>query len=190
MIHCAGVQSFSAFVDESEAQADAVFAVNAVAPMRLTRAVLPHFLQNGKGRLLLVGSIFGSIGFPFFVSYSASKFALRGFAESLRRELASTGIGVTYVAPRFTKTAFNRGAIVRMARALGMRQDEPETVAARVIRALRRNGHSHYLGWPERLFVRINSLLPRLVDGPLIRQADKMRPFADERVRHSQEASA
>lgn len=183
LISCAGLQSFGAFADESPANADAVFALNTLAPMRLTRAVLTHMQQRGSGRVVLVGSIFGSIGFPFFVSYSASKFALRGFAEALRRELAGSGIGITYVAPRFTRTAFNRGAIVRMAEAMRMHQDQPEAVAARVIAALGREGGNHYLGWPEKFFVRVNSLLPRVVDGSLMRQVDKMRPFAAEQGR-------
>lgn len=183
LINCAGVQSFSSFVDESAAAAEMVFALNTIAPMKLTRAVLPHMLGRKSGRIVFVGSIFGSIGFPFFVSYSASKFALRGFAEALRRELAGTGVGITYVAPRFTKTPFNRGAVVRMAEALKMNQDEPDAVAARVIAAIGRGGHNHYLGWPEKLFVRINSLLPRMVDQPLMRQVDRMRPFAAEQDR-------
>ena len=183
MIHCAGIQSFSAFVSESEQAADAVFTLNTLVPMRLTRAVLPHLLHQRSGRIVLVGSIFGSIGFPFFVSYSASKFALRGFAEALRRELAGTGVGIAYVAPRFTRTAFNRSAVVRMAEAMRMNQDEPEAVAARIIAAFEHGGGNQYLGWPEKLFVRINSLLPQLVDRPLMRQVDRMRPFAAERTR-------
>jgi short-subunit dehydrogenase len=183
LIHCAGIQSFSAFVEESEQATDAVFALNTLVPMRLTRAVLPHLLRQRSGRIVLVGSIFGSIGFPFFVSYSASKFALRGFAEALRRELTGSGVDIAYVAPRFTRTAFNRSAVVRMAEAMRMNQDEPEAVAARIIAAFERGGGNQYLGWPEKLFVRINSLLPQLVDRPLMRQVDRMRPFAAERTR-------
>ena len=147
---------------------------------KLVNAVLPHMLERGKGQIVNLGSIFGSIGFPCFASYSASKFALRGFSEALRRELAGTGIGVSYVAPRFTRTAFNRSAVTRMANALKMNQDEPESVAASVITAIERDDRERYLGWPEKLFVRLNSILPRLVDPNLIKQADLMRPFATE----------
>ena len=149
----------------------------------MTNALLPHLLKKGKGQIVNLGSIFGSIGFPCFASYSASKFALRGFSEALRRELTGTGIGVTYVAPRFTRTAFNRSAVTRMANALKMNQDDPESVAASVIAAIERNDRERYLGWPEKLFVRINSILPRLVDPRLIKQVDLMRPFATESTR-------
>jgi hypothetical protein len=65
-----------------------------------------------------------------------------------------------------------------MAEALGMNQDEPESVARALVDAIERDGQNRYLGWPEKLFVRVNALLPRIVDGALMRQVEKMRPFA------------
>jgi short-subunit dehydrogenase len=183
LINCAGMQNFGFFAEERAADTAALFQVNTIAPIALVNAVLPHMLAQGTGRIVNVGSIFGSIGFPCFASYSASKFALRGFSEALRRELAGTGVGVTYVAPRFTRTAFNRNVVARMANALKMNQDEPESVAACVIATIERDDRERYLGWPEKLFVRINSILPRLVDPSLIKQAALMRPFAAESTR-------
>jgi short-subunit dehydrogenase len=183
LINCAGVQNFGFFAEESAADTATLFNVNTIAPIAMVNAVLPHMLERGKGQIVNLGSIFGSIGFPCFASYSASKFALRGFSEALRRELAGTGIGVTYVAPRFTKTAFNRSVVTRMADALKMNQDEPESVATSVIATIERDDRECYLGWPEKLFVRINSILPRLVDPSLIKQVDLMRPFATESTR-------
>jgi short-subunit dehydrogenase len=183
LINCAGVQNFGFFAQESTADTATLFNINTIAPIALVNALLPHMLEKGKGQIVNLGSIFGSIGFPCFASYSASKFALRGFSEALRRELAGTGVGVTYVAPRFTKTPFNRSVVTRMADALKMNQDEPESVAASVIATIERDGRESYLGWPEKLFVRINSVLPRLVDPSLVKQVDLMRPFATEATR-------
>jgi short-subunit dehydrogenase len=183
LINCAGVQNFGFFAQESATDTATLFHINTIAPIALINALLPHMLKKGKGKIVNLGSIFGSIGFPCFASYSASKFALRGFSEALRRELAGTGIGVTYVAPRFTRTAFNRSVVTRMANALKMNQDEPESVAASVISTIERDDRERYLGWPEKLFVRINSILPRLVDPSLVKQVDLMRPFATETTR-------
>jgi short-subunit dehydrogenase len=180
LINCAGVQNFGFFAQETATDTATLFNVNTIAPIAMANAVLPHMLEKGKGQIVNVGSIFGSIGFPCFASYSASKFALRGFSEALRRELTGTGVGVTYVAPRFTRTAFNRSVVARMANALKMNQDEPESVATSVIASIEQDGHDRYLGWPEKLFVRINSILPRLVDQSLMKQVDLMRPFATE----------
>lgn len=183
LINCAGVQNFGFFAQESAADTATLFNINTIAPITLANAILPHMLAKGKGQIVNLGSIFGSIGFPCFASYSASKFALRGFSEALRRELSGTGIGVTYVAPRFTRTAFNRSVVTRMANALKMNQDEPESVAASVIATIERDAREHYLGWPEKLFVRINSIFPHLVDPSLIKQVELMRPFATESAR-------
>jgi short-subunit dehydrogenase len=177
LINCAGVQTFGFSNNETASDTASLFAANVVGPIQLVNALLPHMLAQRRGRIVNVGSIFGSIGFPCFASYSASKFALRGFSEALRRELAGTGVGVNYIAPRYTRTAFNRDAVTRMAGALRMKQDSPESVATQVIAAIENDHADTYLGWPEKLFVRINAILPRFVDQSLIKQVALMRPF-------------
>lgn len=180
VINCAGVQNFGFFRDESPRDTARLLTTNVAAPIALVNAVLPHMLRNGAGHVVNVGSIFGSIGFPCFATYSASKFALRGFSEALRRELNGSGVEVSYVAPRFTKTAFNGSLVTRMADALRMRQDDPADVAAIVMNEIRHKGRDRYLGWPEKLFVRLNALFPRLVDQSLMKQAGEMRSFVEE----------
>lgn len=178
LINCAGIASFGLFEEQTPESLEKLWRINVIAPMQLTRALLPQMTSRRHGRIVNVGSVFGSIGFAYFTTYSASKFAMRGFSEALRRELEDTGIGVTYVAPRYTKTALNDGAVSRMAQAVGMNSDEPAVVAQHVVNAIKRDRNDYYIGWPECLFVRINALLPRLVDGALRKQNAKTRPFA------------
>jgi short-subunit dehydrogenase len=178
LVNCAGTLNFDLFADESPQDLEKLWRTNVLAPMLLTRALLPSMIAQGHGRIVNVGSIFGSIGFACFTSYSASKFAMRGFSEALRRELEGSGVGVTYVAPRYTRTALNEGAVSRMAAAVKMNTDEPAWVAERIVRAIEQDRKDCYLGWPEALFVRINSILPRLVDAALRRQNVQMREFA------------
>jgi short-subunit dehydrogenase len=135
-------------------------------------------LARGTGKIVNIGSTFGSIGFAWFSAYSASKFALRGFSEALRRELADSGVTVAYIAPRAVKTKLNTAAVYQMAHATGMRMDAPSWVAGRVIRAIRHDRKDVYLGFPESLFVRVNTLLPRLVDMALRKQNRTMSTFA------------
>ena len=71
---------------------------------QLTRALLPTLRSQPASAILNIGSVFGSLGYPGFTAYSATKFALRGFTEALRREMADSKIGVHYFAPRATKT--------------------------------------------------------------------------------------
>jgi short-subunit dehydrogenase len=178
LVNNAGLQSFRAFAEEDPAMLARVVQLNLLAPMLLTRAVLPEMLLAGSGRIVNLGSTFGSIGFAYFVVYSASKFGLRGFSEALRRELEGSGVGVTFVAPRAARTPLNTGSVYRMAEATGMRMDEPRWVAEQVVEAIEHDRRDVYLGWPESLFVRVNAALPRLVDRALRRQRSIMARFA------------
>jgi short-subunit dehydrogenase len=178
LVNNAGVLDFAPLDQERPADIELTFRVNVLAPVLLSRAALPH-LRPSRGRILNVGSIFGSIAFPWFATYSASKFAIRGFSEALRRELHGSGVGVTYVAPRATRTPLAT-LFGRMAEATAMPMDPPERVAVAIARALERDAADVYLGGPEPFFVRLNGLLPRLVDRALRQQGDAMRPFAVE----------
>lgn len=182
VVNCAGVSHFGNFETTPPEVLDTLWRTNVLAPMRLIQAVLPALRMRPQALIVNVGSIFGSIGFPCFAAYSTTKFALRGFSEALRRELAGSKVEVLYFAPRYTRTALNTDAVARMAQAVHMNQDEPAAVALALVAAIESNRRERYLGWPEKWFVRINALFPRLVDGALIKQAGQMRPYALERV--------
>lgn len=164
LINTAGIMDFTAFLDQSDERIEAVFQTNVIAPMLLTKKVLPYMLEQKKGHIVNVGSTFGSIGFAWFTSYSTSKFALRGFSQALRRELAETPLKVTYVAPRAVKTALNSGAVYKMAEEVKMNMDSSEYVADQIVRSVIKQHKERYLGFPESLFVRINAVFPGLVD--------------------------
>ena len=120
---------------------------------------------------MFVGSTFGAIGFPHFASYSASKFALRGLSEALRRELSDAGVRVSYVSPRATDTAMNSAAVRELQAMTGARVDDPLKVAKAIVAAVQAGSRERQLGWPERLFVRLNALMPRLVDKALVQKS-------------------
>lgn len=181
LINNAGVMAFTEFAQQDAAQIEQTIKVNVTAPMALTHDVLPGMLERGYGRIVNVGSIFGSIAFAWYAAYSASKFALRGFSEALRRELKGSGVGVTYVAPRAVKTSLNAPEVYRMAEKVNMKMDDPQAVARRIVRAIERDREDVYLGFPEKLFVRLNAVLPRVVDKGLRRQNDTMREFLPQR---------
>ena len=180
LINNAGLSSYALFSEESPEAIEQLYQTNLIAPVLLTRLVLPQMIAQGHGHIVNVGSIFGSIGCACFVNYSSSKFALRGFSEALRRELEEDGIAVTYVAPRAVRTKINTPTVYRMAEAVKMKMDEPAVVAAQIVAAIEQERQDLYLGWPEKLFVRINGLLPRLVDGALRAQNRIMRRILRE----------
>lgn len=178
LVNAAGVSRFAWLAQMTPGEVEAQLATNVTAPILLTQAVLP-FLDPGRGRLLNVGSVFGGIGHPGFSAYCASKFALRGFTEALRRELGDGAIQVAYLAPRATRTPMNSAAVNAMNAELGVAMDPPERVAERVERMLcARRMRDAAIGWPERLFLGINALFPALVDGALRRQLGAVKRFA------------
>src|SRR5581483_5969305 len=125
---------------------------------------LPAMKRRGAGQIVNVGSILGSIGLAYFATYSSSKAGLRLFSEAMRRELAGTGIVVTYVAPRAARTSLITQKLAQYADLTGMAIDEPDEVARRIVDAIAHDKTDVYLGTAERIFVKLNGAVPRLVD--------------------------
>lgn len=180
LINCAGISLFGFLPDNEPEAIETLIHTNVTATILLTRLVLP-FLHKSAGRIVNVGSSFGGLGYPGFTAYCASKFALRGFSEALRRELSDSAIQVAYLAPRATNTSLNSSAICSMNSELGNAMDEPEVVAFALLRMLSaKRLRDCNIGWPERLFLRINSLFPRLIDGALRKQLPVIRSHANQ----------
>ena len=72
----------------------------------------------------------------------------------------------------------NAAPVVAMNAQLGVAMDDPDAVAARIVEAIRREREELYLGWPEKFFVRLNTVLPRIVDRALRRQLAVVKQFA------------
>lgn len=167
VVNLAGIQHFGPLERQSPGHLMASYLVNLVAPVRLTQAVLPRMKARAHGQIVNIGSIFGSINFAHFVTYSSAKAGLRGFSQALRRELSGTGVDVTYVAPRAVRTALNTPAVMEFAKLTHMNMDEPQLIAARIVDAIRARKRDAYFGFPESLFVRLNAIFPSLVDRAL-----------------------
>ena len=180
VIHCAGQNRFASLGNMAVGELDAQIAVNLRSAMIVARHFAPRFERAGQGALVFVGSTFGSIGFPGYTAYCASKFGLRGFTEALRRELADTPVQVIYVAPRATD--MNPEAVNELNRALGNAMDAPEAVASQILAAMENDDRRRFLGWPEKLFVVINGILPRIVDKAMLKQLPVIRRFLNSGV--------
>lgn len=178
LINNAGTGEFAWFADQDDESIARILGVNTLAPMLLTRQLLPLLQRQRAATVVNVGSIFGYLGYPGCATYSASKFALRGFTEALRRELADGPVRVVYFAPRATRTALNDAAVTALNERLGTAMDAPERVAEALMRLLKRPARERLLGMPERFFARVNQILPALVDNGLRKQLDVIRSYA------------
>lgn len=165
LVHGAGAPAFGPLQAFDGGAMAAVLETNLLAPMLLTRALLPHLALQARSQVICIGSVLGAIGLPGYSVYSASKFGLRGFAEALRRELAGSTVRVQYLGPRSTRTAFNDAAAEAYAEATGAASDSAGQVAAALLRMLEDEAAERFLGFPEKLGVRLNGLAPAAMDG-------------------------
>ncbi|HWP66787.1 MAG TPA: SDR family NAD(P)-dependent oxidoreductase [Candidatus Limnocylindria bacterium] len=129
-------------------------------------AFLPLLRREGEAHIVNISSVFGIIGVPENSAYCASKYAVRGFSESLAVELAGSHIGVTCVHPGGVRTNIARRARLRDERRRAMVTAEfdrvarmsPERAAARIVRAIERGTprlrlgpETYVLDWAKRL---------------------------------------
>src|SRR6202165_2533267 len=170
LVNNAGVVEGGALEKFDDDAITRTFLTNVMAPMALTRDLMPLLVAARPSRVVNIGSVFGDIAYPQVSGYSASKFALRGFSNALRREWKKSGIGVTYAAPRATRTdaavAFD-GLIAKTK----MNVDSPEAVARQIWQAVVDSRHTVYPPAPERRYVLTQRIFPRIIDWSLSRQA-------------------
>lgn len=174
LINNAGIVSSGLLAGLKDEEMSRLLMTNVAAPMALTRDLLPLLKLSDRPRIVNIGSVFGDIGHPYFAAYCASKFALRGLSDALRRELAADGIGVTYAAPRATRTPAADGFHDLVA-PFAMALDDPASVAARIVDGIAAEADTIYPRGPERLFVWVQRLLPGLIDRALAAKGRKVR---------------
>ncbi len=170
VINNAGIGALGRFAESNPERLRQIMEVNFFAAAELVRAALPA-LRSGKTPIIVnVGSILGHRGIPRSGEYCASKFALRGWTESLRAELAPLGIDVLLVSPGTTLTEFFDHALAHEPVPWsGQKGVSPETVARRTARAMERGRHEVLINWRGMTLVWLNRLLPGLVDRILAR---------------------
>jgi short-subunit dehydrogenase len=181
LVNNAGVSAHGRFAESDEATLRQVMEVNFFAVAELTRLTLPllgrHPQRAGSSptpakakapapAIVNIGSIIGHRGLPLNSEYSASKFALRGWSEALRAELASQGIDVLLVSPGTTETEFFEHLVAKREKlpwgnAVGI---PAAVVAEQTVRALERGRREIFPNWRGRAMVVANRLFPSLVD--------------------------
>jgi NAD(P)-dependent dehydrogenase (short-subunit alcohol dehydrogenase family) len=174
LVNCAGVIQVGPLAHMTTADFEDAMAVHFWGPLHTMRAAVPEMRRLGGGRIINISSIGGRIGVPHLAPYCASKFALAGFSDAVRAELARDGITVTTVSPGLMRTGspFN-------ARFKGRHRDEftwfaisdslplatihATRAARRIVRATRRGDAELVVPWSYRLAIIANALAPGAV---------------------------
>lgn len=180
LINGAGCQRFAWLEAQEEETIARQISLNLLAPIRLTRALLP--LLNQESAIVNIGSTLGAIGYPGCSVYCASKAGLHHFTEALGREIGKQGPRVLLLAPRATDTEINAGSLEALNEELGTAVDTPERVADELMQLLNGKRRRRFIGWPEKFFARLNGLFPSLVDGAMEKQRVVIQRFARQKA--------
>ena len=171
LVNNAGVALGGQFKDVSEADFEWLFEINFWGVVRMTRAFLPLLQASADARIVNLSSIYGVVAPPGQTAYSASKFAVRGFSQALRHELAGSTVGVTVVHPGGVATSIAKNARLpananaeEMARGLkianAMLKLPPEQAGETIVKAIEQRRGRVMVGSDAKLVSVIERFVP------------------------------
>jgi short-subunit dehydrogenase len=164
LVNNAGTSQTGAFVDIEPETVRRVIEVNLVAPMLLTRDLLPGMVERKKGHIVNVSSLAGRVGLPWASVYAATKAALSEWTLALNTELRGTGVAASAVAPGLIRNAGMFADLDIEAPAI-LGTSEPQDVARAVLKALESDGGEILVSSrPARGLMALRALLPGTVD--------------------------
>ncbi len=189
LVNNAGIMPAGRFVEESDAVTDAIVGVNLGGVLNGCKLALPRMLEQGSGHIVNVASYLGKAPAAGLATYCATKHAVVGFSESLRDEVAGSGVTVTAVLPSAVRTDLVSG--VKLGGLLPT--VDPEDIAAAIVESCQsRHAIIAVPGWmrtyetaaaviPDRLLGAVRGKLTR--DRVLRRLDTTARAGYDERIR-------
>ena len=178
LINNAGISMRALFQDVDLAVIRQVMDINFYGTVYATKYALPHILQT-KGSVLGISSIAGYRGLPGRTGYSASKFAMHGFLETLRTEVLEKGVHVMIACPGFTASNIRNTALTAQGQVQGQSPlDEgkimsAEEVADRILKATRQRKRDLVMTTQGKLTVFLNKWLPGLTDRLVLKHFKK-----------------
>jgi short-subunit dehydrogenase len=165
LVNNAGVGALGRFEDASEARLRHVLEVNFFAPALFAREALPLLKAGTTPIVVNVGSVLGHRAVPEKSEYCASKFALHGWSDALRVELAAVGIDVLLVSPSTTTSEFFEAAAGEASQPQGRFGSMPaESVARKLVAAMRAGRREIILSAGGKALVWLDRLCPPLAD--------------------------
>jgi short-subunit dehydrogenase len=171
----AGYGFESRVLEMDDAAIEAIFRTNFYGTMHLVRAAAPRMLEARTGHILICSSCLAKLAVPMYAAYSASKAMQDHFGRALRIELAGTGVACSTVFPVQTSTEFSvRTAAQSDGKAVmtgsGRKSQTPETVAAAIVRCLRRPRGEVWTSRSTRLAFALATAWPGLADRMIARE--------------------
>jgi 3-oxoacyl-[acyl-carrier protein] reductase len=160
LVNCAGVAHQAPFLQASLHQVQAELDTNLLGLYTVTRLVARRMVARREGCIVNVSSLMGKVAAPTMATYSATKFAILGFTQALRSELAPHRVRVVALLPSLTDTDMVRG----LERFRWMRPASADRVAAALLQGLGQGQTEILVDWQSRVAVLGQRLAPGLVE--------------------------
>jgi 3-oxoacyl-[acyl-carrier protein] reductase len=160
LVNCAGVAYQTPFLQSQLSKVHEEMSLNFMGMFTITRLVAKRMAAQKEGTIINVSSLMGKIAAPTMSTYSATKFAILGFTQALRGELAPYNIKVVALLPTLTDTDM----IQNIKRFRGVLPITPERVAKTLVSGLSKDKSEIIVGWQGHLAVWCQRLAPCLLD--------------------------
>lgn len=169
LVNNAGISMRALLIDVEMQVLKKVMDVNFWGMVYCTKYALPY-IQQSKGTIVGISSIAGFHGLPGRTAYSASKFAMHGFLQSVRIENRKLGVHVMILAASFTRSNIRKHALIENGNEQGVtpqpeeKLTSPERVAKNLIRAIRKRKRTRIMSFEGQYMVLLQPIVPRLTD--------------------------
>ncbi|MBE9058334.1 SDR family oxidoreductase [Sphaerospermopsis sp. LEGE 08334] len=172
LVNCAGIAYQNSFLQTKLPQVQEELSVNLLGMYTLTNLIARRMASQKEGTIVNVSSLMGKVAAPTMATYSATKFAILGFTQALRRELAEHNIRVVALLPTLTDTDMVRD--LKLFR--GVTPMTPQQVAQTLIIGLQKDRSEILVGWQSHLAVWCQNLAPWLLEIVLQLAAPNKQP--------------
>ncbi|NJP11357.1 MAG: SDR family NAD(P)-dependent oxidoreductase [Leptolyngbyaceae cyanobacterium RU_5_1] len=187
LVNCAGIAHQKPFLQSRLPNVQEEIAVNLMGMYTITRLIARRMATQREGTIVNVSSLMGKVAAPTMATYSATKFAILGFTQALRGELAGQNVQVIALLPSLTDTDMVRDLQwFRWAT-----PTTPEHVAQALVRGLQKQSHEILVGWQSHLVLWGDRLAPWLMEKILLMAAPLSRnqqpPYSRHRYKLTEE---
>lgn len=179
LVNNGGISQRSAIIETSIEVDKKLMEIDYLGTIALTKAILPHFIENQSGTFVVVTSLMGKFSSPLRSAYCGAKHALHGFFDALRLEHDKDNIKVTMICPGFVNTNVARNALTGDGSQQVHQDDmtanglDPNVFVKQMIKAIKKEKFEAYIGKFEVFGILVKRLSPRLLHWLVLRSKVK-----------------
>ena len=178
LVNCAGIAHQAPFLQSQLPNVHKEIAINLIGMYTITRLIARRMVAQREGTIVNVSSLMGKVAAPTMATYSATKFAILGFTQALRGELAAHNVQVTALLPSLTDTDMVR----ELQWFEWVLPTTPQKVAQALVAGLHKESAEILVGWQSHLVVWCNRIAPWLLEKVLLMAApipkNRQKPYS------------